>query len=66
MNTHPGTFATNEDWCKTARVIQSIVSILTISLISTVCLSAAVIFVQRIVKRLGHFSMRQVVTLAEG
>ncbi len=40
-------FIKNEKWYRTARLIQSIVSVLTIPMTSAVCSAAAVIFVQR-------------------
>jgi hypothetical protein len=54
----------NERWYRTARVIQSIVSVLTIPLTSTVCSSAAVVFVQHNRRSFG-LSIRQVMTLAD-
>ena len=52
----------NQRWYHTARVIQSIVGVLTIPLTSAICSSAAVIFMQR---RQGGLSLRQVMTIAD-
>lgn len=57
-------FVKNEQWYRTARVIQSIVSVLTIPLTSAVCSSAAVIFVQHNQKSF-RLSIRQVMVLAD-
>lgn len=57
-------YVKNENWYRTARVLQSIVSVLTIPLTSAVCSSAAVIFVQHNRKTFG-LSMRQVMVLAD-
>jgi hypothetical protein len=54
----------NERWYRAARIIQSIVSVLTIPLTSAVCSSAAVIFIQRRQAH-GRLSIRQVMTLAD-
>lgn len=53
----------NEDWYRAARVLQSIVSVLTIPLTCAVCSSAAVTFVQRARKGL---TVRKVMVLADG
>lgn len=54
----------NQRWYHAARVIQSIVGVLTIPLTSAVCSSAAVIFIQKRHAR-GGLSMRQVITIAD-
>ena len=60
----PSLFIMNETWYRAARVLQSVVSVLTIPLTSAVCSSAAVIFVQQNHKSFG-LSIRQVMTLAD-
>ena len=56
-------YAQNVNWFRAARVVQAIVSVLTIPLTSALCSSAAVIFVQN---HQGSFiSMRQVMALAD-
>lgn len=60
----PSLFTKNQRWYRAARVLQSIVSVLTIPLTSAVCSSAAVIFVQHNQKSFG-LSIRQVMTLAD-
>jgi hypothetical protein len=57
----------NQQWFHTARVIQSIVGVLAIPLTSTICSSAAVVFIQRRHQSYGGsgLSMRQVITLAD-
>jgi hypothetical protein len=57
-------FVKNEQWYRTARVVQSIVSVLTIPLTSAVCSSAAVIFVQHNRKSF-RLNIRQVMVLAD-
>jgi hypothetical protein len=57
-------YVKNEQWYRTTRVVQSIVSVLTIPLTSTVCSSAAVVFVQHNRQSFG-LSIRQVMTLAD-
>lgn len=54
----------NQKWYQAARVIQAIVSVLTIPLTSAVCSSAAVVFVQKKTSH-GGLSMRQVITIAD-
>ncbi|KAF8812041.1 hypothetical protein BYT27DRAFT_6431049 [Phlegmacium glaucopus] len=54
-------FVENQRWFRVARVIQSIVVVLTIPLTSAVCSKAAVVFVQR----QGGLSLRQAMTLAD-
>ncbi|KAJ5355679.1 hypothetical protein N7517_010288 [Penicillium concentricum] len=54
----------NERWYRASRVMQSIVSVMTIPLTSAVCSSAAVIFLQRRQPSEG-LSLRQAVTLAD-
>lgn len=55
----------NERWYKAAQVIQSIASVLTIPLTSTVCSSAAVIYLQQSTGRTPSFTLRQMITLAD-
>lgn len=57
-------FARNERFYRSARVIQSIVSVVTIPCISAVCASAAVVFAQNQRDAFG-LRMRQVITLAD-
>ncbi|KAE8442481.1 hypothetical protein EG329_003324 [Mollisiaceae sp. DMI_Dod_QoI] len=59
-----GQYVKSEDWYRAARVIQSIVGVLTIPLTSAVCSSAAVIFVQQHRSTSG-LTIRQVMTLAD-
>lgn len=54
----------NQEWFRAARVIQSIAGVLTIPLTSTVCSSAAVIYIQKRASY-GGLSMRQVMILAD-
>ena len=54
----------NESWFQAARVMQSIVSVLTIPLTTAVCSSAAVIFTQHN-RRAPGLSVRQVMSLAD-
>ncbi|CAI7654304.1 unnamed protein product [Penicillium discolor] len=56
-------FGRNERWYRAARIIQSIVSVLTIPLTSAVCSSAAVIFIQQRANK--GITVRQVMTLAD-
>ncbi|CZR65307.1 uncharacterized protein PAC_15207 [Phialocephala subalpina] len=56
-------YAKSENWLKAARVIQSIVGILTIPLTSAVCSSAAVVFVQQNAK--SNLSLRQLMTFSD-
>ncbi|KAJ5317150.1 hypothetical protein N7508_001658 [Penicillium antarcticum] len=57
-------YVRNERWYRAARIIQSVVSVLTIPLISAVCSSTAVMFIQRKQAR-DKLSIRQVITLAD-
>lgn len=57
-------YTQNERWYHAARVIQSIVGVLTIPLTSAVCSCAAVVFIQRRQAR-GRLRIRQVITLAD-
>ncbi|KAL1966191.1 hypothetical protein VTN77DRAFT_4743 [Rasamsonia byssochlamydoides] len=57
-------YARNERYYRSARVIQSIVSVVTIPMISAVCASAAVVFVQNQQDAFG-LRMRQVMALAD-
>ncbi|KAF8812036.1 hypothetical protein BYT27DRAFT_7088253 [Phlegmacium glaucopus] len=54
-------FVENQRWFRVARVIQSIVTVLTIPLTSAVCSKAAVVFVQR----QSGLSLRQAMALAD-
>ena len=56
-------YAKNDNWFRAARVIQSIVSVLTIPLTSAVCSSAAVVFIQRNGK--SNLSLRQLMTFSD-
>ncbi|KAJ5175369.1 uncharacterized protein N7482_001246 [Penicillium canariense] len=56
-------FGRNEQWYRAARIIQSVVGILTIPLTSAVCSSAAVIFIQQRAHK--GITVRQVMTLAD-
>lgn len=56
-------FVRNEQWYRAARIIQSVVSVLTIPLTSAVCSSAAVIFIQQRAQK--GITVRQVMTLAD-
>ncbi|KAJ5356579.1 hypothetical protein N7517_011188 [Penicillium concentricum] len=56
-------FGRNERWYRAARIIQSVVSVLTIPLTSAVCSSAAVIFIQQRAHK--GITVRQVMTLAD-
>ncbi|KAL2008765.1 hypothetical protein VTN00DRAFT_6959 [Thermoascus crustaceus] len=59
-------YVKNETWYRTARVIQSIVVVLTIPLTSAVCSSAAVIYVQRCRHASpSNFTIRQLMNLAD-
>lgn len=59
-------YVKNETWYRTARVIQSIVGVLTIPLTSAVCSSAAVIYVQRCRHASpSNFTVRQMMVLAD-
>ena len=59
-------YAENERWYHTARIIQSIVSVLTIPLTSAACSSAAVIFIQQRQRQpRDGLSIRQLMTLAD-
>lgn len=53
----------NEEWYRTARVMRSIASVLTIPLTCAVCSSAAVVFIQR--PKAG-LTVRKVMALADG
>ncbi|KUJ08929.1 uncharacterized protein LY89DRAFT_788365 [Mollisia scopiformis] len=57
-------YVRSEEWFRAARVIQSIVSVLTIPLTSAVCSSAAVIFVQHH-RSTPRLTIRQLITLAD-
>jgi hypothetical protein len=56
-------FAHNEKWLQAARVVQTIVSVVTIPVVSAVCSKAAVVFTQSSSKR-RNLSLRKTVTLA--
>lgn len=56
-------FARNENWLQTVRVVQALVSVLTIPVVSAVCARAAVVFTQSSSKR-GGLSLRKTITLA--
>ena len=56
-------YAKNENWFRAARVIQSIVSILTIPLTSAVCSSAAVVFIQQ--NGRSNLTLRQLMTFSD-
>lgn len=57
-------YVRNQNWYRAARVMQSIVGVLTIPLTSAVCSSAAVIFAQQR-QAPGGLTARQVMTLAD-
>lgn len=59
-----GLYVKSEHIFRAAKIIQAVVSVLTIPLTSAVCSKAAVIFVQQRRQRLG-FSMRQLMALAD-
>ncbi|KAL9622815.1 MAG: hypothetical protein Q9160_002934 [Pyrenula sp. 1 TL-2023] len=60
-NRYHSLYIKNENWYRTARVLQAIASVLTIPLTSAVCSSAAVIFCQRA----QNPSLRQMISLAD-
>jgi hypothetical protein len=62
--TAEGLYQSSETWFQAARVIQSIVSLLTIPVASAVCGSAAVVYAQR-GKRTKDLSLGQLVLLAD-
>lgn len=57
-------YVKNENWFRTARVIQALVGVLTIPVTSAVCSAAAVVFVQRNGSR-SDITIRKVMTLAD-
>lgn len=59
-----GTYAANERWLQAARVLQAIVTVLTLPLTSVVCSSAAVAYVQRSCSN-GRVTLRQTAVLAD-
>jgi hypothetical protein len=61
---HTDLYQKSETWFKTARVLQSIVGILTIPVASAVCGSAAVVYAQR-GKHSKNLSLGQLVLLAD-
>lgn len=58
-------FSMTEYYLRAARMLQAVVSILTIPLTSTVCSSAAVVFLQRRRRGQGGPTLRQSMTLAD-
>ncbi|KAK7007424.1 hypothetical protein R3P38DRAFT_3403781 [Favolaschia claudopus] len=58
-------FVNSEKHFRAARIIQSIVSVLTVPLTSAACTRAAVVFLQS-GRRSGRLSMRQAIALADG